>query len=202
MTHHWHSPFLAVLGSILSVLACASPAQAIIIYDFPIFGVVNVAQTARVNAVLQPPPEGDRPCPTTLAFFDEQGGMIGDPSIFELRPGVAAHADFIGDPGLRPLARIQVRAQVTIGDPGIFPGCAGGALVSVEVIDRLTHATHLIVTSPVERPVGQLVSRGSGQAFGLNDPCVVLGGTFGADPIAYRDALQAVKALVGSRPGP
>jgi dienelactone hydrolase len=53
-----------------------------------------------------------------------------------------------------------------------------------------------------ERPVGLLVSRGSGQAFGLNDPCVVLGGTFAADPIAYRDALQAVKALVGSRPGP
>jgi dienelactone hydrolase len=53
-----------------------------------------------------------------------------------------------------------------------------------------------------ERPVGQLVSRGSGQAFGLDDPCVVLGGTFAADPIAYRAALQAVRALVGGRPSP
>ncbi len=55
-----------------------------------------------------------------------------------------------------------------------------------------------------ERRTGELVSRSSGQPFGLDDPCVVLGGTFGADPAAYRDALQAVKALVGAggRPSP
>jgi dienelactone hydrolase len=53
-----------------------------------------------------------------------------------------------------------------------------------------------------ERPAGQLVSRSSGQAFGLNDPCVILGGTSGPDPAAYRDALQAVKALVRSPTDP
>jgi dienelactone hydrolase len=53
-----------------------------------------------------------------------------------------------------------------------------------------------------ERPAGQLVSRGSGQAFALDDPCVTRGGTFAADPAAYRAALQAVKALVGARPTP
>ena len=53
-----------------------------------------------------------------------------------------------------------------------------------------------------ERPAGQLVSRGSGLAFGLDDPCVVRGGTFAADPAAYRQALQAVKALLGGRPSP
>jgi dienelactone hydrolase len=53
-----------------------------------------------------------------------------------------------------------------------------------------------------ERPAGELVSRGSGRAFGLEDPCVVRGGTFAADPAAYRDALQAVRALVGARPSP
>jgi dienelactone hydrolase len=47
-----------------------------------------------------------------------------------------------------------------------------------------------------ERPEGQLVSRDSEQPFSLADPCVVLGGSFGFDPAAYRQALQAVKTLV------
>ena len=122
MAQHRRSAFLVALALALAVVAFASPARAIIIYDFPIFGVVNTAQTARINAVLQPPPEGDRPCPATLTFFDEQGVAIGDPSIFEIRSGATVHADFIRDPGLRRLDRVQVRAQVTIGDPGIFPG--------------------------------------------------------------------------------
>jgi dienelactone hydrolase len=56
-----------------------------------------------------------------------------------------------------------------------------------------------------ERPEGQLVSRDSGQPASLTDPCVVLGGTMGPDPAAYRDALQAVRALVqgmGTLPSP
>jgi len=55
-----------------------------------------------------------------------------------------------------------------------------------------------------ERPQGQLVNPDSGQAFGLRDPCVVLGGTAGPDPAAYRAALQTVKALVApeARPSP
>ena len=55
-----------------------------------------------------------------------------------------------------------------------------------------------------ERPEGQLVSRESGQPFGLSDLCVTLGGTSGPDPAVYRAALQAVKALVGTdgRPSP
>jgi dienelactone hydrolase len=55
-----------------------------------------------------------------------------------------------------------------------------------------------------ERPEGQLVSRDSGQPFSLADPCVVLGGSFGFDPAAYRQALQAVKALLApeARPSP
>jgi dienelactone hydrolase len=47
-----------------------------------------------------------------------------------------------------------------------------------------------------ERPEGQLINRESGQPFSLADPCVVLGGSFGFDPAAYRQALQAVKTLV------
>jgi len=55
-----------------------------------------------------------------------------------------------------------------------------------------------------ERPEGHLVNRDTGQPFSVDDPCVVRGGTSGPDPAAYRAALQAVKALVGTeaRPSP
>jgi hypothetical protein len=43
--------------------------------------------------------------------------------------------------------------------------------------------------------------RDTGQSFSLDDPCVFRG-TFGADPAAYRAALHAVKALIGTEPGP
>jgi len=60
----------------LALLALAGAAEAIIIYDFPIFGLVNGAQTARINAVLSQPPEPDAPCPVTLTFIDAQGNQI------------------------------------------------------------------------------------------------------------------------------
>ena len=55
-----------------------------------------------------------------------------------------------------------------------------------------------------ERPEGLLVSRSSGQTFGSSDPCVTLGGTSGPDHPAYRQALHAVKVLIGldDRPSP
>ncbi len=133
----------------LAVLALVSVAEAIIIYDFPIFGVVNGAQTARINAVLTPPPEGDMTCPVTLAFIDSQGNQVGDPQIFQLRGGAAVHTDFIGNPDARALERLEIRAQVMYGDPNEFPGCARGVLASVEVFDKLTRATHVILTNPV-----------------------------------------------------
>jgi dienelactone hydrolase len=53
-----------------------------------------------------------------------------------------------------------------------------------------------------ERPEGRLVSRDTGHPFSVNDPCMVLGGTSGPDPAAYRQVLQAVKALVGTEGQP
>ena len=53
-----------------------------------------------------------------------------------------------------------------------------------------------------ERSEGHLVNRDTGQPFSLDDPCVMRGGTFGADPAAYRAALHAVKALVRAQPQP
>ena len=49
-----------------------------------------------------------------------------------------------------------------------------------------------------ERSEGHVVNRDSGQPFNLDDPCVFRGGTFGPDPAAYRAALDAVEALVGT----
>jgi len=143
---------LTVAGLLIAGLILASTAEAIIIYGFPIFGIVIGAQTARINAVLQQPPEPDQPCPVTLVFFDSEGNQLGGPDTFHLRSGASVHADFTGDPGLRVGDRLQIRAHVTIGDPASFPGCAGGVLTSIEVINRLTHATHFILTNPV---VGQ-----------------------------------------------
>jgi hypothetical protein len=62
--------------AVLAALTGAGSAQAIIIYDFPIFGVVNGAQTARLNAVLNSPPDSDLPCPIRLAFIDSQGKVM------------------------------------------------------------------------------------------------------------------------------
>jgi dienelactone hydrolase len=53
-----------------------------------------------------------------------------------------------------------------------------------------------------ERSEGHLVNRDTGQPFSPDDPCVLRGGTFGADPAAYRAALHAVKALVRAQPQP
>ena len=49
-----------------------------------------------------------------------------------------------------------------------------------------------------ERPEGHLVNRATGQPFTVSDPCVFLGGISGPDPTAYREALRAVKALLGT----
>jgi dienelactone hydrolase len=49
-----------------------------------------------------------------------------------------------------------------------------------------------------ERPEGHLVNRATGQPFTVSDPCVFRGGISGPDPTAYREALWAVKALLGT----
>ena len=157
MSHRLSSKFLIVAGMLFTGIAYAGTAEAVIaiIHDFPIFGVVNGTQTARINAVLLPYLEQAPPCPVTLAFFDSQGNQLGGPDTFELRGGAAVHSSFIGDPGIRILQRLQIRAQVTIGDPGLFPGCAGAVLTSVEVVDKITRATHLILTNPVTREIAR-----------------------------------------------
>jgi len=146
-----HRQLITVFGLCVAGLIFATTAEAIIVHYFPILSIVNGVQTARINAVLVAPPDPDLPCPVSLVFTDSHGRFIGDPTLFELRGGAAVGVDFVGDPNLRGGERLQIRAAVTISDPGEFPGCAAGVLTSVEVVDRLTRATHIILTNPVER---------------------------------------------------
>jgi hypothetical protein len=111
----------------LAALACAAAAEAIIIHGFPIFSVVNGAQTAQLNAVLVGDPEIDTTCPVTLSFIDRQGNTVGNPDDFQLRGGAAVEKRFIGDPNTRLGARLQT---------------------SVEVVNRLTNDTSFILTHP------------------------------------------------------
>jgi hypothetical protein len=150
MSHH--RLFLPLIVAGLAALVITGLAEAIVgpEYHFAIFGVVNGVQVARLNVVLQPPPDGDLPCLVTLAFMDSQSRLLGGPDTFLVRGGEAVHTDFIGDPNARVGDRLQIRATVMVQDPENSL-CAGKtAIASVEVIDRLTHATHVILTNPVK----------------------------------------------------
>ena len=157
MRHYRPFKALVVAGALSMGMGHAPIAEAVIaiIHDFPVFGVVTGTQFARINAVLLPYIEQGPPCPVTLAFVDSQGNQLGGPDTFELQRGVAVHSDFIGDPNQHAPRRVQIGAQVTIGDPGIFPSCAGGVLTSVEVVDRMTRATQVILTAPVVHNIGR-----------------------------------------------
>lgn len=155
MSHHRPFKVLVAAGALFVGMANGRTAEAVIaiIHEYPIFGVVTGAQFARINAVLLPYIEQQPPCPVTLAFFDARGSLLGGPDTFELRSGAAVHSDFIGDPNQHPLQRVQLRAQVTIGDPNTFPGCAGGVITSVEVVDRITRATRVLLSTPLVHDV-------------------------------------------------
>jgi len=88
-----------------------------------------------------------------LGFIHSQGRSIGDPTIFQLRGSASVALDFTGDANQRVGERISLRAAVTVSDPTEFPSCAAGVLTSVEIIDRLTHATHVILTNPALQQV-------------------------------------------------
>jgi hypothetical protein len=155
MSHHQLPRLIVAVAWMAALLIPASGAEADVIQAFPIFGVLNGVETARLNAVLTSL-DGELPCPVTLAFIDSQGSMVGNPSDFELRGGVAVRTDFVGNPNIRLHERLEIRAQVTSGNPDVFPGCRAGVLASVEVFDKGTLATSIILTNPVrvEPPAG------------------------------------------------
>ena len=75
----------------------------------------------------QPDPPG---CALQVAFADPEGNAIGNPNIFELRPGASRSFDHvaIGDPGIRQYVRpvaLDLRPK---------EGCP--AVISGELLDR------------------------------------------------------------------
>jgi hypothetical protein len=141
---------LGVVALMVALLALAPAAEAIIVDWMPVFGVVNGLDVARLNVALADLPPG--PCRVSLAFFNGNGNMIGDPNQFTLQGVEGVFIDFIGDPGIRPGTRVRLRARVTLADPQEFPGCAVGARISLEVFDRVTRATRFIITDTIMGP--------------------------------------------------
>ena len=91
--------------------------------------------------------------PFEAGLHPRHARSIGDPTIFQLRGSESVVLDFKGDANQRVGERISLRAAVTVSDPTEFPSCAAGVLTSVEIIDRLTHATHVILTNPALQQV-------------------------------------------------
>ena len=148
MTANHRSRWIAVL--MVALLATAATTQAFIVNWMPVFGVVNGVEVARLNVALADIPSA--PCSASLAFVDGDGRMIGDPNVFTLQGIEGVFIDFIGNPDARVGSRIRLRARVSLADSQEFPGCAVGARISVEVIDRVTRATRFIMTDTVKSP--------------------------------------------------
>jgi hypothetical protein len=141
---------LWVVALMVALLALAPVAEAIVVDWMPVFGVVNGLDVARLNVALSDLPPG--PCRVSLAFFNGNGDMIGDPGLFTLQGIEGVFIDFIGDPGIRVGNRVRLRARVTLADSQELPGCAVGARISVEVFDRVTRATRFIITDTIKGP--------------------------------------------------
>jgi hypothetical protein len=142
--------FVRVMMLLVALVALAPAAEAFIVDWMPIFGVVNGIDVARLNVALADIPSG--PCRVSLAFFNGDGIMVGDPDDFTLQGVEGVFVDFIGDPNIRVGSRVRLRARVALADPQEFPGCAVGAKISVEVFDRVTRATRFIITDTVKSP--------------------------------------------------
>lgn len=99
-------------------------------------GLVGLTQgqTLRISIAnvvgFDPQPDPPRVCALQVGFVDRENNAIGDPNLFELRPGLARSFDFvaIGDPNVRQYVRpvaVDLRPK---------EGCA--AVISGEILDR------------------------------------------------------------------
>jgi len=140
---------LRIVALLSALLLIAGGARAEVFLLFPNFDVLNGMQTVRLNAVLIGP-EGDQTCPVSLAFLDSEGAMVGNSSDFELRGGVAVHIDFADNPSRKQRERLSLRARVKIVDPELYPSCRAGILASIEIMDKGTGATQIVLTNPIK----------------------------------------------------
>lgn len=131
---------LAFTGGLAAVLAAvwlAAPSSALILILKPApLGLVGLTegQTLRISIAnvvgFDPQPDPPRVCALQVGFVDRDNNTVGNPMIFELRPGLARSFDFvaIGDPNLRQYVRPVV--------VDLAPREECPAVVSGEVLDR------------------------------------------------------------------
>jgi hypothetical protein len=93
-------------------------------------------------------PQPDPPsCRLQVGFVDGDGRVIGDPNIFELRPGVARSLDHvaIGDPGIRRYVRPVV---VDLDPKAQCPAVVSGELLDREGINGIIVYDSVAFTDP------------------------------------------------------
>ena len=130
---------LALIGSLAAVLAAVwlaapSPALILILKPAPL-GLVGLTegQTLRISVanVVGFDPQPDPPgCRLQVGFVDAENNTIGDPHLFELRPGLARSFDHvaIGNPHLRQYVRpVVVDLEPRLDCPAVISG---------EILDR------------------------------------------------------------------
>jgi hypothetical protein len=144
MTHtritHPRRVALALTGVFVAVLAAvllAAPSRALILILKPApLGLVGLTegQTLRISVAnvvgFDPQPDPPRVCALQVGFVDRENNTVGNPHLFELRPGLARSFDFvaIGNPNIRQYVRPVV--------VDLEPRLECPAVVSGEILDR------------------------------------------------------------------
>ena len=143
---------------VTGLVAAASNAEAVIAIIHDLRGSVESWPACRPRDQSRPArrPAGTRldglaSCvPGRHHLLDIRGQAIGDPNQRTFTQiGETVSARFLGGPDTKPGTRVQIRGQVSIGNPGLFPGCRGRFAATLEVIDRLTRKTEVVLQSPV-----------------------------------------------------
>jgi hypothetical protein len=128
-------------------------------YDFPATGFAPSSETVRVTVVNIAPHSHNgtaASCNGAILFSDASGKELGSPIAFaKLGTGQIATGDYSvppsGIPGLvLKRSELQGSVQVTI-DPTAAAPCS--LLLTLEVYDSTTYATHALVTAAVEEPI-------------------------------------------------
>ncbi len=130
-------------------------------------GVTSI-QTARLNVLnLQPviPGVAATLCPATLEFYDDTGALLKQLGVTNISPATAASLTFkVPVPSAAAGARTQIRAVVRtplsfVFNPGASPAprAVCSVMASLEIIDDLTGATHLLTTDLRAMPVFKLL---------------------------------------------
>ena len=158
-------------GLLLLNLVCVTQAQTLSTAESAVTtGLVGATstQSARLNVLnLQPviPGVAATLCPATLEFYDDNGALLKQLAVTNISPATAASLVFKPPvPSAAVGARAQIRAVVRtplsfVFNPGASPAPRAGCnvMASLEIVDDLTGATHLLTTDLRAMPVFKLL---------------------------------------------